>query len=120
MKAVGLKSVAFRPGSSAIDWITVALKTITPEHRDLQQVMIYVPYHLMPVRVCADVRQFFGEAACQQWLDLDCLLVQFWESRSIRPRMIRTTSAGEGRDMRGCIGLLTPEATRRGIIDVVE
>jgi len=110
--------VFFQTKSESVDWITMALRTITHEQRDLQQVSI----HVASVSASADanIRQVIGEAARQQWLDLDQFLVQFSESRSIRPVVKYQALIGEGRGVRDCIGWLMPEVTRRGIIDLVE
>jgi len=98
----------------------MALRTITPKHQDLQQVSIHVPFYTALVNTDANVREVIGEAVRQHWFDVDRLLVQFWESHSIRPSLESGVPVREGRDMRSCIGLLMPEVTRRGIIDLVE
>ena len=77
----------------------MALTPKHPKHQDLQQVSIYVPFYTAPVNTDAEVRQVIGEAMCQHWLDVDRLLVQFWESCSIRPRIVSGMAVGEGRDM---------------------
>jgi hypothetical protein len=116
-----LKEVAFRLNSWSIQWVITALQTTTPEHRDLQQIMIHIPYYLTVVKVFADVRRAIGEAGYGQWLDLDRLLVQLWESRSICPKaVVRATQAKEKKDTRDCVARLLPETTKRGIIDLVE
>jgi len=94
----------------------MALQTITHEQRDLQQVSIYIPF----VNPNANIGQVIGEAAREQWVDLDHFLVRFLGSRSIRLVVKSTTPAGEGHDVRGYIGWLMPEVTRRGVIDLVE
>ena len=121
-KAKKLKDVVFRPKSRSVNWIATTLRTITRKHRDLRQISIHVPHYLTLSNVGDNIRAIIGDAACGQWLDLDRLLVQFWESRSIRPRMIRTPPRGERQDtwVRDCIGRLLPETTRREIIDLVE
>jgi hypothetical protein len=86
----------------------MALQTITPKHQDLRQITIEMSYYLT---IGENPIQTIGE-----WIGLDRLLVQLWESRSIRPRVMFT----EGRGMIGHIGFLLPETTRGGIIDVVE
>ena len=56
------------------------------------------------------------------WLDLDHLLVQFWESRSIRPKVVCPIPK-EGKQsacMGDSIGCLLPEIVGRGIINLVE
>ena len=112
--------MAFKLDSQLVSWVTTALRTVTLEHRDLRRVLIYTPYYSTLVDVGTDVGAFIGGAVCQQWLDLDHLLVQLWESHSIRPRVISETPIGARPDMRECFQLLTPEVTRRGIIDLVK
>ena len=95
------------------------LETITPEHRDLRQVSIYLPFKRIP-RIGA--AQFsFGADIYEKWLELDRLLVQFWELRSIRPKVVVTESLQRGtQEMKDRIGCLFPEITLRGIIDLAE
>jgi hypothetical protein len=65
-----------------------------------------------------NVRRVVKEADFGQWLDLDRLLVQLWESRSICPKVewvMRQVPY-----MRECVGCLMPEITERGIVDLVE
>jgi len=119
-KATGLKDVAFRTGLQYISWVTVALKSITPENRDLRQILIYAPYYSKIIDICGDVRQFVMGATCRQWSDLDLLLVQIWGWHSICPGIVSETPIREGRDMRECFELLMPVVTRRGIVDLVE
>ena len=119
-KATRLKDTVFRTGSHLVSWITVALRTITLEHRDFQQISIYVPYYSMLVNVCANVRMFLGEDLFRRWLDLDRLLVQIWESRSIRARVMCDPRVRERRDMREYFEMLMPEVMRRAIVDLVE
>lgn len=63
-----------------------------------------------------------GEQARPLWLDLDPLLVQFWESRSIRTKIVHPPhdpdDEEEGVD--NWPEYLLPESMRRGIIDLVQ
>jgi len=118
-KATKLRDAVFRPESENIEWITATLQTITPEHRELRQISIYMPYYLSRYRVGANIRQSVGGAAFGRWLDLDRLLVQFWESHSIRPRVGCVRLGEEGRSIEYCIGCLLPEITKRGVVDPV-
>ena len=120
-KATRLKDVYFRVGlrSFKVGLITTALRTITPEHRDLRQISIYV-HTTPPNSVGADIRQIVGGRIFGQWLDLDRLLVQTWESFSVRPRVLYAMPKKGGRDMRYCFGCLLPEVTKRGMIGSVE
>ena len=96
----------------------MALQTITPEHQDLRRISIHIPFYLTNG---TGAGQTVGEAARREWLDLDRLLVQLWESRSIRPRV---GYKGLGQRMKQqttdyWVGCLLPEITRRGIVDPV-
>ena len=110
-----LEDVFFQAKSENVDWITMALRTITDEHQDLRRVSICVPF----VGADTGVGRIVGQVVCRQWLDLDRSLVQLWESHSIRPVVKCKTPILEGQDMRDCIRRLMPEVTRRGIIDLV-
>ena len=113
--ATNLRDLVFRPESQSAEWITMALQTITPEHRDLQRISIHMPYYLTLLGV--GVGKFLGEATCREWSDLDRLLVQFWESRSIRPRVGCVRLGQKQQSTEYCIGCLLPEITKRGIFD---
>ena len=115
-KATKLKDAVFRPESKTVEWVTVALKTVTPAHRDLRQISIHIPYYLTLPRVYTNLRQGIGKASSEEWLDLDCLLVQLWESRSIRPKFVCMTKGTLGVS----IGYYLPEIMRRGIGDLGE
>ena len=57
-----------------------------------------------------------------QWLGLDRLLIQFWESSSIRLKVTHAISKGEMQNgwIRYFVEGFLPEIAERGIIDVVE
>ena len=61
----------------------------------------------------------FGEAVHQEWLDLDHVLVQFWNSHSVRPE-ITYGAGGRVDDLRAFAPILLPELTRRGLVNLVE
>ena len=114
-KATKLRDVIFRPESPNIQWITPALQTITSEHQDLRQILIYITHGLALTHVDGNVGEATGEELHRRWLELDCLLVQFWESRSIRPRLMSTTLVRETWRVRNCFEYLLPEMTKRGL-----
>ena len=118
-KATRLKDVAFRVNSHKVDWITMELQTHAPEHQDLRQISIYVPYNLSFAGFGANVRQIISEATYGQWLDFDRLLVRFWESCSTR-LMVSCTKPVGMQSMRDFVEHLLPEVARRGIMDLVE
>jgi hypothetical protein len=115
--------VVFRPKSWTVQWVTTALQTITPEHRDLQQISIETLYlhfvDLLGAGVYTDVRGAVGETGYGEWLELDCSLIQLWESRSIRPK-IACTPRKTSQELVDFIECLLPEITKRGIIDLAE
>jgi len=115
-KATKLRDVLFRPQSSRAKWITAAFQTITPNHRELQKISLGFPYFADSLNVDTLKQSTnYGE-----WLDLDRLLVQFWESRSTGPKVICVVWEGQKRDFRGFTECLFPELTKRGAIDLVE
>ena len=59
------------------------------------------------------------ETVPQEWLDLDRLLVRFWTSHSIRPRLMYGSDEGQ-KDIENHTRCLLPELTRRGLVDLVE
>jgi len=123
-KATNLKGVVFQCGSLSSGRITRTLETITFQHQDLQKISIHVPHILSYIYVLHEdgVTWELIEAAnpSMQWPDLDRLLVQFWDSRSIRPKVVYPRTKNEKRRMKGWVGNLLPEIKKRGIIDLVE
>ena len=124
-RATRLKDVTFTVNdiSQTVTWITTGLRTIPLEHRDLRRISICGPYHSINFRRTAGIGQSIGEAIPemirQQWSELDSLLVQFWESHSIRPRVAWGSSAWNRQDQMDVIEYLLPEAARREIVDLV-
>jgi len=119
-KAIKLSDVVFRLESQRVGWVTMALKTVGREHRDLQRISIDVPPFLIiiPAHIYPDVGRAIGEEDLREWLVLDQSLVHLQESRSIHTRVIRPWSRLK-RDMVDCIGSLLPESTKRGMIELV-
>ena len=115
-KATELKDLVFPPEPLRVKWVITALQTITPERRNLRQISIHLPYYLTLAVVLTNLRQTIGEAGFEKWLNLDRLLIQFLESRSIRPKTISMMNHGIGDH----IGRLLPEITKRGVIDILE
>jgi len=71
------------------------------------------------IRSSTTVGKPIVESAYQVWQDLDRLLLQFWTSHSIRPKIV-FKDGEEGCNLRYLVQKLFPELTRRGIVDVVE
>jgi hypothetical protein len=95
-KATKLKDVGFRPGPQRIEWVTAAPQTTTPKHQDLRQITIHIPYGLTLTGISANIGQPIAKVRYEQWLDLDRLLVNLWESRSIRSKLVPTKEPGAG------------------------
>jgi hypothetical protein len=107
-KATKLKDVKFRCDRPTIQWITTALRSI--ESKNLQHLIIDCHFFLEnPV----------GETVYQEWQDLDHLLVQFWASHSIHPK-IKYEVWGEGSNFRALAPSLIPELMRRRAVDLLE
>jgi len=119
-KAIKLKHSAFRVESRQVDWVTSALRTITPKHRDFRQITIYLAHDPTLWNVGTNVRQIVGELVFGQWLELDRLLAKLWESRSIRPQILYFAPLGNGKRITTRMGCLLPEITKRRIIDLDE
>ena len=119
-KATKLRDVVFILTSPDVEWITLALQTFTPEHRHLQRFSICVLFTFALSRVGADPGQVIpaiGGSVLDRWLDLDHLLVQFWELHSICPN-ITCVMLNEEKEIRDSMGQLLLETTERGIIDL--
>ena len=97
----------------------MALQTITSEHRDFRQILIYVPSTMTFFKVGADIGQSIGEAISRRWSDLGRFLVEFLESRSIRLRVGCARSGERGQNTEYCIACLLPEITKRGIAEPI-
>jgi len=109
-----LRDVAFRCGTLHVRWIVVALETITSNHRDFQEISIYIPRPLAVTGDPARVRQTVGEEIYGEWVELDHLLVRFLESRAVRMRIAYDAAVGGCK----CMGGLLPEMMARGIIEL--
>ena len=118
--ATKLENVIFFSTSLNVERITLALRTITPGHRDLRQICIHLPYDRVLISPGVIVRQIIERAVCDQWLALDHVLVQLWGSHSIRSKITYITSRTEREGIDESMEWLLPETMKRGIIDLVE
>jgi hypothetical protein len=105
-KLTGLKKVELGYCEPWVQWITMTLQTA--ESINLEEIVIH------PVNTL-----IASESVYREWQDLDRLLLQFWISRSIRPK-IRHKWEGEGCDLRDLAPRLLPELTSRGVVDLIE
>ena len=108
-RATRLKDIVFWCKTLNPQWITLALQTVTSNHRDLQKIIIHFPFVFT-----------FGETGYREWLDLDRVLVRLSESRSARlEARHNSVMENEKKDVIRCMGCLLPERTKRGF-DLVE
>ena len=98
----------------------MTLRTVTGEHRNLQQISIYVPpisdrWYNSPI-----TDNLYKTNPSLGWPDLDRLLVEFWELRSISSKFACSrTKSGSGR-AQDWAKLFVPELMKRGIFDLVD
>jgi hypothetical protein len=104
-RASKLKDVEFKCGRPDVQWITMALQSI--KSKNLQQIAIHCH---------AIFRNPVGEIVHRAWRDLDRVLVQFWASHSIFPKV----KCGMGEKENPLIPILLPELTRRRVADLLE
>ena len=91
-----------------IQWIIMTLRTA--ESINLEQITIHSS---------ADFGEPIVESAYREWQDLDRLLLQFWTSRSIRPK-IRYEQEKGASDLRDVVSRLLPELMSRGVVDLIK
>ena len=115
-KAIKLKRVVFLRENTGhatrhtVEWVTKTLQTVESKH--LQSITVSPSNKDLPETI--------KQEAYQEWQDLDRLLVQFWTSHSIRPRVMYVAGRRGGKDLRADAPKLLPELTRRGLVDLVE
>jgi len=77
----------------------------TAESINLERITIHSP-------------DFFKRSGYREWQDLDRLLLQFWISHSIRPKI--GCRNGDRYALKSYASRLLPELTSRGVVDLVE
>ena len=110
--------VAFRFHGDYIEWVTTALKTITFEHNNFQRVIICVPNSLLGNSAPFNIPESVREETYSQWIDLDRVLVRLWEPRRVRTEAL--ARAGKEEQLNECLGMLLPEMTKRGAIELLD
>ena len=113
-KAKRLVKVFFVPWANSVEWVTLALQTITFTHQDPRELSINVFYYKFLV---TDARQVVEESAYGEWLRLDAILVQLVDSRSI---CFTIHSGAQREEIYGHLGYLLPEMTKKGTIELEE
>ena len=115
-KATKLQDMTFRSTSLGIGWITAAIQTTRPKHRELRKISILVPRSLTHF----NVDKMKKSAIYREWLDLDRLLVQLWGSHSTPLRVICTTWNGQPGGLIGFTNCMLPELTKTGAVAYVD
>jgi hypothetical protein len=110
--ATKLKDVVFQLNLRSFEWATTALQTITSNHRELQQISIRVAGFWEFARTSTSFNAGQTDGGQRQWPGLDRLLVQFWVSRSIRPKVTCTEPGVDNN-----LPYVSPEMTRRELIE---
>ena len=100
--------MVFGCGQLDVKWITRTLQTA--ESINLEQIAI---------RLFISLKVPTAESVYQEWQDLDRLLLQFWASHSIRPK-VRHNREKEARGLRELAPKLLPELTSRGVVDLID
>ncbi|KAF9644822.1 hypothetical protein BDM02DRAFT_3190267 [Thelephora ganbajun] len=113
-RATKLKEAVFRSNTLRVAWLVLALQSITSEHRYLHQISIHVP----EVPDLASHRRAVSEVTHRQWMDLDRILVQLWESHGIRLKVMYFVTEEKKGIQRERIGGLLPKITERGVIEL--
>ncbi|KAF9789311.1 hypothetical protein BJ322DRAFT_1208557 [Thelephora terrestris] len=117
-EVINLKDVAFGLAGPEDVWIAMALETITSKHTDFRKVSITIQINPPNIDYPDYVRKAVGERVYRQWMDLDRVLFQLWESKKIYAKVI--FSAGEVGDGLEYVVALLPEMTKRGLVDLVD
>ena len=121
-KATGLKNVTLKWKSSP-QWAAMTLRTITQNHGTLQQISLEIHwgFYARHADSPADLRDKFGETIYQGWSGLDAVLAQLWESHSIHSELVCVVPGwAEGRRAGRLVESLLPEATTRGIVNLIK
>ena len=121
-KATKLEEAAFWCHSARIGWVVLTLKTITPGHRNFRLISIRLPSMLRRIIPSDAPLRIEAGSHGVEWSDLDLLLVQFWESHSIRPKIVCPWSrpVNSTRGAKDLVLYLLPESMKRGILDLVD
>ena len=104
----------------------MALGTVRSKNRNLQQLSIHIPSALsgIPPEWCFETEQEIEANPGMKWSDLDRLLVQLLESRSIRAAIVVHPSEEERkltvRPMTVWAKYLLPESINSGFVELFE
>ena len=111
-KATKLKDVTFHIQYISVAWVTSTLRTTTSKHTDLREIVIRARATDWPNAATV------GPKHMLQWLDLERILIQLWESHAARAEVECYLERGKG--LRELMNSLLPEATKMGIVKLVD
>ena len=117
--ATRLKELVFHLEEIEDVWTTMALKTLTSKHGDLREILLHILVESSPKDEPVNVRETIGEEIFKQWMDLDHILVQLWESSALQTKVIYFTDQEE-KETHEYIGGLLQEVMKRGIVKMVD
>jgi hypothetical protein len=120
-EVINLKDVAFGLAGPEDVEIAMALETITSKHADFRKVSIIIQIGLPDVDDpdVDDIRNAIVERVYRQWMNLDRVLFQLWESKKIHTKVIYATMGEVGDALEYVVALL-PEMTKRGLVEIVD
>jgi hypothetical protein len=110
-EAIRLKEVKFIFEAFKDVWTTASLKTITSKHTQFKKVSMFI--------CMEEYIGFIGRDILDQWMDFDRVLVQLWELHAIHTRVDYSIEQEE-KEAREYIGILLPEMTKRGRIEMAD
>ena len=98
----------------------MTLRTITPEHKNLQQISIYIPR----IRHYWGGRTVAGDSDAEnyplRWSDLGRLLVELWKSHSVHSTVVFPRTEHGSATAADWARLFMPRLVERGIFDPVD
>lgn len=101
--------------------VTAALRTITPDQKDFQQLSIHLPLIFRnPGFIPVDLRLVIGGEAYLQWKALDSAIVRLCESHAIRVKVVcHMLNGGEVTSKHlECLLLHTMTASKQGRVEL--
>ena len=99
-----------------IRWVILALKDITSNHENFEQVSIYVYCHIV-CKTPDELKRAVGEQGHSEWIDLDQALVQLRDLHQIRVKIAWHEGSLIEVQMEECMKYLLPETAMKGGVE---
>lgn len=122
--ATKLKKAEFEFNSDCVEWVTAALKKITPKHVHFEQVSIHVHSRFIRRNIGRGYfsQNVVGEETRFQWMELDKALVRLRESRPVSVKVTwfegRQSGVVRCRHIKSLLKRLLPKLTTKGGVKV--